>query len=177
MAAANFLSQTVLLIFVFFAQILCRKSGPCFIERIFSRDREDQKKGRSKGQKKGRKGAVAKCIGHTISCTDIAVIRTGYRISRLFCDNPISYLSNALPHLPTDSAQGGYPSAISSRPSWLCSPGIAKRSSGRSLRCPKQRNRKASGRSRTGRSFSRSDSRSAPRNRAGSLAAQSSADR
>lgn len=121
--------------------------------------------------------AVAKCIGHTISCTDIAVIRTGYRISRLFCDNPISYLSNALPHLPTDSAQGGYPSAISSRPSWLCSPGIAKRSSGRSLRCPKQRNRKASGRSRTGRSFSRSDSRSAPRNRAGSLAAQSSADR
>ena len=124
-----------------------------------------------------RDGAVAKCIGHTISCTDIAVIRTGYRISRLFCDNPISYLSNALPHLPTDSAQGGYPSAISSRPSWLCSPGIAKRSSGRSLRCPKQRNRKASGRSRTGRSFSRSDSRSAPRNRAGSLAAQSSADR
>lgn len=89
MAAANFLSQTVLLIFVFFAQILCRKSGPCFIERIFSRDREDQKKGRSKGQKKGRKGAVAKCIGHTISCTDIAVIRTGYRISRLFCDSPL----------------------------------------------------------------------------------------
>ncbi len=33
--------------------------------------------------------AVAKCIGHTISCTDIAVIRTGYRISRLFCDSPL----------------------------------------------------------------------------------------
>ena len=36
-----------------------------------------------------RDGAVAKCIGHTISCTDIAVIRTGYRISRLFCDSPL----------------------------------------------------------------------------------------
>ncbi len=33
--------------------------------------------------------AVAKCIGHTISYTDIAVIRTGYRISRLFCDSPL----------------------------------------------------------------------------------------